>query len=224
MKMIAVALFVLVSAMAIGQSSTWEYSTDNSGIDGKVKEIVISEGDRNSAALVVRCSNVCEVYLSTRREILDEQASVRVKFNNSPLKRFAVNRGSGDDSLFFHDPMGVLKAVRDNGGYMTIEFSPFEKTPVTSRFGIWNLPPTILARISKWEEGVGGRAKVKIRATLKAEIQTCSSGYANDVCDRLRTEAHSYHTEASCTAHGFHWEEVESDIQQRGCWIPREGD
>jgi len=43
--------------------------------------------------------------------------------------------------------MELLRAIRDNGGFVFIEYTPYEKIPDTDKLGIWNLPPTILARL-----------------------------------------------------------------------------
>src|ERR1017187_8621886 len=104
-------------------------------------------GTYNNVSLVVRCSKKCEVYIADGTEIFADQRTVRVKFNKSAVKQFAVSIGEGSDSLFFSDPWGILKAIRDNGGYMTVEYRPYEKTPDTTTFGIWNLPTSILKRI-----------------------------------------------------------------------------
>jgi hypothetical protein len=45
---------------------------------------------------------------------------VLVRFNDKPVKRYGVSRSEDYTALFFSDPMGVLKAIRDNGGYMTV--------------------------------------------------------------------------------------------------------
>jgi hypothetical protein len=145
---IALMFLSVAGAAAQAQNTEWQYST-KTAIDGKVTEYALSG---YSDSIVIRCSNVCEVFMKIRDGILADQASVRIKFNNGPLKRFAVSLGEGDDSLFFRDPMGVLKAIRDNGGYMTVEYAPYQKTPTTVVFDVWNLPPTILARIEKWEK------------------------------------------------------------------------
>jgi hypothetical protein len=87
------------------------------------------------------------VYLKLESTIFADQTYIRVKFNSSTPKRFSVSRGEGSDSLFFSQPVDFLRAVRDNGGYVFIEYSPYEKIPETDKLGVWNLPPTILARI-----------------------------------------------------------------------------
>jgi hypothetical protein len=148
MKKLSIPLFIflMLCVPAAFAQSAWNFSTKTS-IDGKVTETAISESN-DAAALVIRCKTSCEIYISLDRTIAADQDSVRVKFNDKlPLKTFAVNRGEGSDSLFFRAPISVLKAMRDNGGYMTIEYRPYERTATTATFGIWNIPPTILKRI-----------------------------------------------------------------------------
>jgi hypothetical protein len=127
--------------------AAWDYST-KTAIDGKTTEIATA-GKYANVSLVVRCSKTCEVYIVNSTEIFAEQGTVRVKFNKSAVKQFAVSRGDGSDSLFFRDPWSILRAIRDNGGYLTVEYRPYEKTPDTTTFGVWNLPPSILRRIPK---------------------------------------------------------------------------
>jgi hypothetical protein len=103
--------------------------------------------DGDKTTLVVRCETNCEVYLKLNDTIFADQTSVRVKFNASAPKRFSVSRGEGSDSLFFSQPLEFLRGVRDNGGYAYIEYSPYEKIPETDKLGVWNLPPSILARL-----------------------------------------------------------------------------
>jgi hypothetical protein len=184
---------VLVSTAAVAQSGAWAYSTKSS-IDGHITEFATVDSNE-ATSLIVRCSRACEVYMTADRSIVADQSAVRVKFNDSTsLKRFSVSRGEGSDSLFFVDPMGILKAIRDNGGYMTVEYSPYGRVPTATRFGIWNLPPTILKRIEKHQ------AIEKIH--LKKESQ------------RYYTEAaaQSDHVRATCENDGFVW-------RDNGCHI-----
>jgi hypothetical protein len=138
---------------AFAQNSAWDFDVKVNPMDGKLTEIARtrSYGDSESASFIVRCKATCEAYLVLDRRIFADQESVRVRFNSSAPTRFSVNRGEGSDSLFFRNPMALLKAIRDNGGYATVEFSPYEQVPTTAKFGVWNLPPTILARLDKWE-------------------------------------------------------------------------
>ena len=125
--------------------SAWDYQS-KTDIEGRVTEIA------TSGSLIIRCKRICEVYFMPQRyELVEEQSSVRVKFNNSPVKAFGVSRSDDDTGLFFTAPMAVIKAIRDNGGYMTIEYSPYQKTPDTRKYSVWNLPPTILDRLAKSE-------------------------------------------------------------------------
>jgi len=140
----AIAITLALAGSAFAQGA-WDYSV-KTAIDGKLTETAISESN-DSATLVIRCKTSCEVYISLDRTIAADQSSVRVKFNNSHLRTFSVNRGEGSDSLFFRAPISIIKAIRDNGGYMTVEYSPYGKVPTTATFGVWNLPPTILKRI-----------------------------------------------------------------------------
>jgi hypothetical protein len=149
----SLCLLTLAAAMlalpAFAQQSAWNYST-KTGLDGQMTETAIalqSDGPADSATLVVRCKKTCEAYLALDNSIAADQPTVQVKFNDGPLQTFAVSRGEGSDSLFFKTPARLLKAIRDNGGYLKVEYRPYEKTPVISTFGVWNLPPTILARM-----------------------------------------------------------------------------
>ena len=127
--------------------AAWDYST-KTAIDGKTTEIAMA-GKYDNVSLVVRCSKNCEVYLVNSKEIFADQGTVRVKFNKSAVKQFAVSRGDGSTSLFFREPWSILRAIRDYGGYLTVEYRPYEKSPDTTTLGIWNLPPSILKRIPK---------------------------------------------------------------------------
>ena len=145
LAVLAVAV-ALVDASCFGQNSAWNYSVDKNVMDNnKSTEFAMTDG--NKTTLVVRCKTRCEVYLKLNDTIFADQTSVRVKFNSSMPKRFSVSRGEGSDSLFFTQPVEFLRAVRDNGGYVFIEYSPYEKIPDTDKLGVWNLPPTILVRL-----------------------------------------------------------------------------
>lgn len=133
--------------------SAWEYES-KTDIEGKITEIA------TSGSLIIRCKRTCEVYfVPGRYEIVERQESVRVKFNDSPLKTFGVSRSDDSAALFFTAPMAVIKAIRDNGGYVTIEYRPYQKTPDTVKYGVWNLPPSILNRLTRIESGQQAKAK-----------------------------------------------------------------
>jgi hypothetical protein len=156
--------------------SAWEYES-KTDIEGKITEIA------TSGSLIIRCKRTCEVYFVPRRyEIVEEQGSVRVKFNGFPLKTFGVSRSDDSRALFFTAPMVVIKAIRDNGGYMTIEYRPYQKTPDTIKYGVWNLPPSILNRLTSIESGQ--QEKAKEDAADKKKEQTlwsaCKASGDND--------------------------------------------
>lgn len=138
-------IVAIASTSCFGQNSAWDYSDKKSEIDNKTTEFAMTGGHKTT--LVVRCKALCEVYLRLNDDIFADQSSVRVKFNSSAPKRFSVSIGEGSDSLFFTQPMELLRAIRDNGGFVFIEYTPYEKIPDTDKLGIWNLPPTILARL-----------------------------------------------------------------------------
>jgi hypothetical protein len=139
-------MVALGEASCLGQNSAWNYSVEKNVMDNKNTEFAMTDGDKTT--LVVRCKTRCEAYLKLNDAIFADQTFVRVKFNSSAPKRFSVSRGEGSDSLFFDQPLEFLRAVRDNGGYVFIEYSPYEKIPETDKLGVWSLPPTILARLS----------------------------------------------------------------------------
>jgi len=152
--------FVLTITLALGlavpafaQNSAWNYS-EKKDISGKVTELAMSdqtEGVGTEDSLIIRCKTTCEVYIHIGRSIAQDQSSIRVKFGDKAPVRFGVSRGEGSDSLFFTSPMSIIKAIRDNGGYMTVEYAPYQRTPVVVKFGVWNLPPPILERLTKVE-------------------------------------------------------------------------
>ena len=143
----AVVLLIFSASLTFAQNSAWEYSVDKNAMEtNRSTEFAMTYG--GNTTLVVRCKTRCEVYLKLKGNIFEDQTSVRVKFNSSTPKRFSVSRGEVSDSLFFTQPIEFLRAVRDNGGYVVIEYSPYEKIPDTDTLRVWNLPPTILARLS----------------------------------------------------------------------------
>jgi hypothetical protein len=145
LALLAITLVLAVNA-GLGQDSAWSYSVDKNSIDNKSTEFAMTDGSKTT--LVVRCKVHCEVYLKLNDTIFADQRSVRVKFNSSIPKQFSVSRGEGSDSLFFVQPMEFLRSIRDNGGHVFIEYTPYERIPDTDKLGVWNLPPTILSRIS----------------------------------------------------------------------------
>lgn len=208
--LLAIALTLILIGSAFAQNTAWDYST-KTDITGKVTETAIS------GSLVVRCSKACEVYfIPDRYTLVEDQNSVLVRFNDKPVKRYGVSRSEDYTALFFSDPMGVLKTIRDNGGYMTVEYKPYQKTPDTVKYEVWNLPPTILKRIEKWEKE---SPVAEQRRKREAALSACRAGYAEDVCSQLRDEARSYHTKEACQSHGFVWVEQETETQQKGCWV-----
>lgn len=153
MNRFVLIILALLSTQALAQNSAWDYSVKKD-ISGKVTEIAMtdeSEGVGTEDSLVIRCKTACEMYIHIGNSIVDDQSSIRVKFNDKAPVRFGVSRGEGSDSLFFTNPMTVIKAIKDNGGYMTVEYAPYQRTPVMVKFGVWNLPPSILARLTKFE-------------------------------------------------------------------------
>ena len=140
-------------------NSAWDYET-KTDIAGKTTEYA------TSGNLVIRCSRSCDVFFTLDRGIVADQTSVRVKFNAASVRSFGVSLAQSHDGLFFTAPMAILKAIRDNGGYMTIEYSPWEKVPETETFGVWALPPSILSRITKAEPDLR-------KSDQQREIQAC---------------------------------------------------
>src|SRR5437879_5551808 len=104
---------------AFAQNSAWDYSTKKDIADKVTEFATTLQTPGVGTHLIVRCKTACEVYISIDRSIVDDQSSVRLKFNDQAPVRYAVNRGQGSDSLFFENPMAVIKAIKDNGGYMT---------------------------------------------------------------------------------------------------------
>jgi hypothetical protein len=213
---LAIALMLILIESAFAQNTAWDYST-KTDITGKVTETVASE------TLVVRCSKACEVYFTPdRHTLVEDQDSVLVKFNDKPVKRYGVSRSADYTGLFFSDPMGILKAVRDNGGYMTVEYKPYQKIPDTVKYGVWNLPPTILKRIDKWEKDLPFAEQ---RRKRQAAWDACLADNSPlmDECGSFKEEARSYHTKEACQSHGFYWREqdtVQNGVtQQKGCWV-----
>jgi len=220
-------VLALVSLSVFAQNTAWYYST-NTDISGKVTETAISWN------LIVRCSKECEVYfIPDRYTLVDDQQSVLVKFNDKPVKRYGVFRSDDYTALFFSDPMGILKAIRDNGGYMIVEYKPYQKTPDMVKYEVWNLPPTILTRIATGEKQQRmPQAKKKTTPQEKREA-ACKDDYASDPftkspnCDypeldpNHKADAHSYQTKESRESHAFFWIEQETDTQARGCWAKK---
>jgi hypothetical protein len=152
-----IALFTLALAPVIpafAQNSAWDYSAQKD-IAGKATEFATTlqtSGEGTNDTLIVRCKTTCEVFLSVGKGIADDQPFVRVKFNEHSPTSYGVGVGRGSDSLFFQNPMAVLKAIKDNGGYMTVEYRPYERTPTMVTFGVWNLPPSILDHVARFEK------------------------------------------------------------------------
>ncbi len=138
------------------QNSAWDYKTDTD-IEGRITEYV------SSGSFVIRCSRSCEVFFTPDKyTLVESDYDVLVKFNDKSVKQYSVSRSEDSTAYFFSNPLSILRAIRDNGGYMTIQYKPYERTPDTVKYGVWNLPPTILARIAKGEaQSKVGAAKEK---------------------------------------------------------------
>jgi hypothetical protein len=164
---IATILGLVLCSSAVAESSAWDYST-KTDIAGKTTEFATAWG------LTVRCSHSCEVFFTPDRyAIVDDQHSVLVKFNDKPAKRYGVSRSEDSTALFFADPVAILRAIRDNGGYMTVEYKPYQRIPEMVKYGVWNLPPTILKRIE-----VLGKAQKDHAAACTALSDKLSNEYA----------------------------------------------
>ena len=81
--------------------------------------------------------------------MVDDGYDVLVKFNDRPAKQYGVTRSEDYTALFFSSPTSILRAIRDNGGYMTIQYKPYQQIAETVKYCVWNLPPTILMRIAE---------------------------------------------------------------------------
>ena len=209
--LLAIALTLLLIGSAFAQNTAWDYST-KTDITGKVTETAIS-------GAVVRCSKACEVYfIPDRYTLVEDQNSVLVRFNDKPVKRYGVSRSEDYTALFFSDPMGVLKAIRDNGGYMTVEYKPYQKTPDTVS-SMKDTSSCHLKRIEKWEKE---SPVAEQRRKREAALSACRSGYAEDVCSQLRDEARSYHTKEPCQSHGFVWVEQETRHSKKDAGLSSE--
>ena len=208
-----IVLTLVLTGMAFGQNTAWDYDT-KTNIQAQVTETARSNG------LIVRCSKACEVYfIPDRYTLVEDRDSVLVKFNDKPVKRYGVSRSDSDTGLFFSDPMGILKAIRDNGGYMSIEYKPYQKIPDTVKYEVWNLPPTILTRVDKWENGLLQRKRQADLSALQekrqANLSACSS---EDECDKLRSEARLQNKKKDCEANGFVWHNASAD-NVGGCFV-----
>jgi hypothetical protein len=153
--MLLAALMVL--AIAAPSSAQWSHTT-KTDIAGEVTEFATADGN-GGISLTIRCAHTCAAFISAEDFIFEDQASVRIKFNNGPVKSFAVSRGENSDALFFSNPIALVKAVRDNGGYMTLEYSPYQRTPESTKFGVWELPSTILSRAADADKANKRNAK-----------------------------------------------------------------
>jgi hypothetical protein len=182
----AIAITLVLAGSAFAESSAWDYST-KTGIDGKVTETAISGWGH--VTLVVRCSKTCEVYFTPKAySIVASQDSVRVKFNDKSIHNYGVSRSEDDTALFFRDPTGILKAIRDNGGYMTIEYEPYEEVAETVKYDVWNLPSTILARLAKQENhSKETHHKQTTPTSTTASLPTAPSAgsYQSESCPRV---------------------------------------
>jgi len=160
-QLVAIILLAFVSTvLATAQNSAWDYST-KTDISGRATEFAVSvqaSGPETHDSLILRCKASCEAYLHVGRGIAADQSYVQIKFNDGPVRRFSVHRGEGSDSLFFSDAVGLMNAIKQNGGYMTVEYSPYQMVPVMVKFGVWNLPPSFLDRVTK---GMATRQKVE---------------------------------------------------------------
>ena len=137
---IALALLMCCSAFA---QTAWDYET-KTDIEGKTTEYA------TSGSFVIRCSQSCKVFFTPERYTLVEDGyNVLVKFNDKPAKQYSVTRSEDYTAYFFDNPIAILRAIRDNGGYITIQYKPYEKIAETVKYGVWNLPPTILVRIAE---------------------------------------------------------------------------
>jgi len=163
---IAITLALPFCTSAMAQHSAWSYST-KTDIEGKTTEYATSD------SLVIRCSRSCEVFFTPDRyALVDNGYDVLVKFNDKPAKQYSVSRSADSTAYFFSNPTSILRAIRDNGGYMTVQYKPYEKTPDTVKYGVWNLPPTILMRIA--ETKVQKDALKEAASTFVKHEQTCA--------------------------------------------------
>jgi hypothetical protein len=65
--------------------------------------------------------------------------------------------------------MAVIKAIKENGGYMTVEYKPYERTPIMVTFGVWSLLPSILGRLTSLKRS-GKRKRVWRRRSIKMTL------------------------------------------------------
>ena len=99
--------------------------------------------------------------------------------------------------------MGVLKAIRDNGGYMTVEYAPYQKTPTTVVFDVWNLPPT------NTQELKSGKSEGQ---TEKSRFRKCPSSLtANE--SNVHSVAKTPCTD-TCVFHTGHWAPPEETFME----------
>ena len=82
-----------------------------------------------------------------RGEVADKQSQVLIKFNSGKVQQYGVVASEDSRALFFQVPLKLIKAIRDNGGYMTIQYEPYEKIAEMNTLEVWNMPAQILARI-----------------------------------------------------------------------------
>jgi hypothetical protein len=163
---IEILAVLILSTFAGAQGSAWHYSTKKNEMDGKVTEFAISNqvsGDANDT-LVIACDTACRVYVTVSNGIPGNQ--FRIKFNDGTPKHTLILPTS--DAIFFDDTYEILKEIRDNGGYLMIEHSLYGDGSVTAKFGIWNLPPTILARLDAGKSHVISAAEKSRHAQAAA--------------------------------------------------------
>ncbi len=133
----------------IANNGKWQITTGKSDFDDSTTVVLSLVAENSIQAwlstptpnLIVRCQEKkLAIYVDVRTQInveygLNDAATVRVRFDNSPSTDLIADESTDGEGLFFRSPYDILWLI-GNSSRMVFGFTPFNASPVVATFDL----------------------------------------------------------------------------------------
>ena len=122
------------------EPKNWVTDREANPIDGTVRLTLLAHAtDKSGGALVVRFTGKkLEAYIITGGVVDDENANVRMKFDDKPPIKQTWSRSADYKAVFSPDPFGLVSRLQHSSQFY-IEYHPFQRVPETITFKVAGL-------------------------------------------------------------------------------------
>lgn len=155
------------------------FSESVNAVDGKRTSVASLHGPSDDEAVIIRCHGaelqrdlLCrrgnlDAYVVTDNIVDDESPSVRVRFDDGQPARETWSRSADYKAMFASNPRQFMAEII-RGNKLSIEYSPYQRTPQTLDFAVGGLTEAV--------DGLEGNAFLRA-LKRKDVIKACGSGF-----------------------------------------------